>query len=134
MCRAGAQTIIIVVSGDSERTIPLDVGDYGFLKTSDEDTPMTLLIMRGYPYKIWMCCKVRNKGRDPQVVAKIIRFIKETGLTHVAYPSDRESAITAMIDEACALSARKGIKVGPEHDDAADNHGLQPGDVATDGH
>ena len=26
-----------------------------------------------------------------------------------------------------------GIKVGPEHEDLADNHGLQPGDMATDG-
>ena len=38
-----------------------------------------------------------------------------------------------MIAEACAFSCRKGTKVGPEHDDIADNHGLQPGDVATDG-
>ena len=118
---------------DSERTIPLVVGDYGFPKTSDEDTPITLLIMRGYPYKIWMCCKVPGKGRDPQVVARIVRFIKETGLTHFAYRSDREPAITAMIDEACALSGRRGIKVGPEHEDVADNHGLQPGDMVTDG-
>ena len=86
--------------GGSERTISLVVGDYGFPKTSDEDTPMTLLIMRGYTYKIWMCCKVSNNGRDQQVVARIIRFIKETRLTRFAYRSDRESAITDMINEA----------------------------------
>ena len=117
----------------SEKSIPLVVEDYGCPETSDEDAPMTWLIMRGYPYKIWMCCKVPNKGRDPQVEARIVRFIKETGLTHFAYRSDREPAMTSMIDKACALSGRKGIKVAPEHDDIADNHGLQPGDVVTDG-
>ena len=118
---------------DSEKTIPPVVEDYGFPKTSDEDTPMTLLIMRGYPYKIWMCCKVPGKGRDPRVVARIVRYIKETGLTHFAYRTNREPAITAMIDEACALSGRKGIKVGPDNDDVAADCGLQPGDLAMDG-
>ena len=85
-------------------TIPLVVEDYGFPKTADDNTTMTLLVMRGDPYKTSMCCKVPGKGRDPQVVAKIVRLIKETGLTHFAYRSDREPAITAMIDEACTLS------------------------------
>ena len=58
---------------DSEGTIPLVVEDYGFPKTSEEDTPTTLLIMRRYPYKILMCCKVPGKGRDPRVVARIVR-------------------------------------------------------------
>ena len=51
---------------NSERTIPLLVADYGFPKNSDDDTTMTLLIMRVYPYKIYMCCAVPGKGRDPQ--------------------------------------------------------------------
>ena len=101
--RAGAQTSTIEASRPL-RTIPLVVEDYGFPKTADENPTMTMPVMRGYPYKTSMCCKVPGKGRDPQVVAKIVRFIKETGLTHFAYQSDREPAITAMIDEAYALS------------------------------
>ena len=84
----------------SETAIPLVVADDGFSKTSDEDTPMTLLMMLGYPYKIWMCCKVTGKGRDPRVVANIVRFVKVSGLTHFAYRSDREPDITAMSDVA----------------------------------
>ena len=38
-----------------------------------------------------------------------------------------------MIDEACALSGHKGIKTSPDYDDAADERGLQPGDLGTDG-
>ena len=82
-CRAGAPSHHRTVK-NSERTIPLLVADYGFRKNSDDDTTMTLLIMRVYPYKIYMCCAVPGKGRDPQVVARIVRFIKETGLTHFA--------------------------------------------------
>ena len=45
------------------------------------------------------------------MVARIMRFFKEVGLTHFAYRNDREPAIMAMIEEACALSGRKGVKV-----------------------
>ena len=38
-----------------------------------------------------------------------------------------------MINEACALSGRKEIKVGPDNDDVATGCGLQPGDLAMDG-
>ena len=118
---------------NSERTIPLLVADYGFPENSDDDNTMTLIILRVYPFNIYMCCAVPGKGRDPQVVARIMRFIKETGLTHFAYRSDREPAITAMIDEACALSGRRGIKLGPDSDDLPDDCGLQPGDLTMDG-
>ena len=74
-----------------------------------------------------------QQGSKPSSGTRKVRFIEETGLTHFAYRSDREPAITSVIDEVCALSSRKGIKVGPEHDDLADNHGLQSGDTATDG-
>ena len=98
---------------DSDRTIPLLVADYGFPKNSEDGDGMTVLIMRVYPYKIFMCTTVPRKGHDPRVVARIVRFIKDTGLTHFAYRSDREPAITAMIDEACAVSGRKGVRLAP---------------------
>ena len=67
------------------------------------------------------------------MVAIIVRLIKETGLTHFAYRSDREPAITAMIDAACARSGRKGIKVGPDDDDVAADCCLQACDLVMDG-
>ena len=79
-----------------------------------------------------MCCKLPGKGQHSQAVTRTFRLIKETWLTHFAYRSDRKPAITATIDEACALSGRKGIKVGP-NEDVPDHHGLQPGDMVTDG-
>ena len=41
--------------------------------------------------------------------------------------------MTAMIEQACALPGRKGIKVGPDNDDIADDRGLQPVDLAMAG-
>ena len=96
-----------------DRSIPLVVGDYGFPKSSGDDEPLTTLIMRVYPYKMFLCTWVPSKGRDPRVVSRIVRFFKEVGLTHFAYRNDREPAIVAMIEEACALSGRKGVKICP---------------------
>jgi hypothetical protein len=101
---------------DHERSIPLLCGDYGFPKSSSDDEALTTLVMRVYPYKIYLCTWVPSKGRDPRVVSRIVRFMKEVGLTHFAYRNDREPAIVAMIEEACALSGRKGVNISPGED------------------
>ena len=101
---------------DSERTVPLMVGDYCFPKHSDDSDPLTCLVIRVRPYKLYLCMKVSAKGRDPAVVHRLARFIKEVGLTHFTYRSDREPAILAMFEEACALAGRNGTKyVTPEN-------------------
>ena len=94
----------------SERAVPLMVGDYAFPKHSDEAEALTLLIIRVYPFKLYFCCAVPSKGRHPEVVRRLERFIRECGLTHFTYRSDRESAIQAMMEEAVALSGRNGRK------------------------
>ena len=53
------------------------------------------------------------------MVARLARFIKDIGLTHFAYRSDREPSICAMCEEACALSCRKGLRANTG-DDVAD--------------
>ena len=67
-----------------------------------------MLVVRVYTYKLFMTCVVPCKGRDPLVVDRLVRFIKECGLTQFTFRSDREPAIMAMMDEACALSGRNG--------------------------
>ena len=42
-----------------------------------------------------------------------MRFLRENWLTHLAHRNDREPSIMDMIDEACALSGRKGINISP---------------------
>ena len=86
------------------------VGDYAFPKHIDEADPLTLLVIRVYPYKLYFCCAVPSKGRHPAVVNRLERFIRECGLTHFTYRSDREPAIQAMMEEAIAATGRNGVR------------------------
>ena len=98
-----------------ERTIPLLVGDYCFFKSSSDSSSVTGLVMKVYPYKLVFGCVVQTKGPDPLVVARLAQFIKDTGLVHFAYRSDKEPAIVAMIQAACARSGVRGIKLDSEN-------------------
>ena len=82
-------------SNESDRTIPLLVGDYGFIKDGSDDENVTILVMKLYPFKLIFACLVPSKGSDPLVVARLCRFIMECGLVHFAYRSDREPAIVS---------------------------------------
>ena len=93
----------------SEREIPLLVGDYCFPKHSGDIETLTTLVIRVYPYKLFFVCVVPVKGRDPRIVQRLERFIKECGLVHFTFRSDREPSIVAMLEEVCALAGRRGI-------------------------
>ena len=64
-------------SNESDRVIPLLVGDFGFAKDSEDDGNATILVLKLYPYKIVFSCLVSGKGYDPLVVARLCRFIME---------------------------------------------------------
>ena len=82
-------------SHESDRTIPLLVGDYGFIKDSSDADNATVLVLKLYPFKLIFACLVPSKGSDPLGVARLSRFITECGLLHFAYRSDREPAIVS---------------------------------------
>ena len=62
-------------SHESERTIPLLVGDYGFIKDSSDEDNITVLVLKLFPFKLVFACVVPSKGSDPLVVARLCRFI-----------------------------------------------------------
>ena len=103
----------------SDRSIPLLVGDYCFLKGEGDEESVTCLVLKLYPYKIFFACIVRRKGPEPLAVARVAQFIKDVGLDHFAYRSDREPAIVSLFEEACARAGRRGIKV---QDDETTEH------------
>ena len=105
---------------EAERTIPLLVGDYGFVKDAADDENITVLILKLYPYKLIFACVVPSKGSDPLVIARLCRFIQECGLLHFAYRSDREPAIVSLIQDACAMAGRNGVKIQAVEDEAAE--------------
>lgn len=106
----------------SVRAVPLMVGDYAFPKHSDESEPLTLLVTRIYQFKLFFCCAIPCKGHNPLVVRRLERFIRECGLTHFTYRSDREPAIQAMMEEAAALCGRNGTKDMSKSDGEAIDH------------
>ena len=105
-------------SHESERTIPLLVGDYGFIKDGSDDENVTVLVLKLFPFKLVFACIVPSKGSDPLVVSRLCRFIMECGLLHFAYRSDREPAIVSLIQDACAMAGRNGVKVHAVEDEA----------------
>ena len=90
--------------------MPLTVCDCCFPKHSLDEGPLPSLVIRVYPYKLWLCCSVPCKGRDPTVASRIERFIKESELTHFTHRSDRDPAIVAMLEEACSDTGRNGVR------------------------
>ena len=94
-----------------QRTIPLLVGDYGFARNAIDQSLITVLVMRLYPYKMYFACVVDVKGPDPYAAERLAHFIKSAGLQHFAYRSDREPAIVALIEDACKRAGRPGAGV-----------------------
>ena len=107
------------------RTIPLLVGDYCFLRRRDESYLATCLVLRLYPYKLFLGLVAPHKGVDPLVVKMVAKFIKDMGLVHFAYRCDREASLNAMLEEAISMSGRTGRRVhtdDPEDDQLSTHH------------
>ena len=101
------------------RTIPLLVGDYCFLRRRDESYLATCLVLRLYPYKIFMACIAPHKGVDPLVIRMVTKFVRDMGLVHFAYRCDREAALNAMIEDAINKAGRTAQRV--HSDDPAED-------------
>ena len=54
---------------------------------------------------------VPAKGSHPDVITRLASFIREIGLLHFCYRSDREPAICSMIEDTCAKAGRTAHKV-----------------------
>ena len=48
-----------------------------------------------------------------------MRFIREAGLTHFAYRTDREAALGAVVDEACSILGRTCKRIANDADHRA---------------
>ena len=107
------------VSNEHLRIIPLLVADYCFITFAGDSSLQTVLVMRLYPYRLLFACCTPRKGPHPQVVQRIVKFIRDAGLTHFAYRCDREPAIGSLIDEACSVLGRSSFKVSTDQVDPA---------------
>ena len=90
----------------------------------------TVLVLKLYPYKVFFACVVPAKGAEPSVVSRLALFIKEMGLIHFAYRSDREPTVKALIEEACRMAGRQAKPVTTDHPMDLQPEVLEQGSVA----
>ena len=62
---------------EHERTSPLLVGDDCFLKSFTETVLATCLVLRLYPYRIFLACIVPKNCYHPDVISHVARFIQQ---------------------------------------------------------
>ena len=76
--------------------IPLLVLDYCFVRNTQDEDILTLLVGRLYASRSVFACPVNMKGRDPVAIAKLSDFIKANGLIRFVYKCDQERALEAL--------------------------------------
>ena len=78
------------------RMIPLLVLDYCFIRNTQDEDLLTLLVGRLYPTRAIFACPVDMKGRDPIAIARLGDFIESNGLTKFVYRCDQERALDSL--------------------------------------
>ena len=64
------------------------VADYGYLRAFDDDLA-PLLGMLAYPWEVFFATLCPAKGPHIHTVKRVAQFMKDLGLTHFSYKSDR---------------------------------------------
>ena len=80
------------------------MADYCYLKDSVSDATITVLVVLILPFRVYFATVVDTKGPNLDIVKRLGRLIRECGLTHYTYRSDREAALRAAL-RAAALEA-----------------------------
>ena len=85
--------------GPFARDIPLLVGDYCFVRDSNDTVLQTILVCRMYPQQLLCAIPVSSKGAvDAYAVHRLASFIENTGIKSLVYLSDQESALRRLFE------------------------------------
>ena len=85
----------------SERTLPVFVSDYCFLRDSRDEDTAPCFVGRLYPSRSVFGTVVAEKGiGDEHAVKLLADFFRENGVVKMVYKSDQESALKAFVDAA----------------------------------
>ena len=97
----------------AQRTVPLMVADYAYLRDHIDQELATILVVRLLPSNLVMSIVCDEKGLDDRVTARLAQFIKESGYAHISYRSDQERSIRALFEDAFVKSTRQGELFNP---------------------
>ena len=96
-------------SDSSQRSKPLLVADYCFVRDNHDKELATILVARLYPSKALLATVCPHKGVDEVVISRMASFIKDSGYSSIDYRSDQEPSIRAMFEEAFKVAGREGL-------------------------
>ena len=89
--------------------IPLMAIDYCFVRDSEDEEPLTLLVGKMNPYKAFVALPVDLKGTGhPSVIWRLAKFIKDCGPKRIVVRSDQERSLVPVIEEALKLARTEG--------------------------
>ena len=100
-CLAGKRNNLPHCRSRTERKLPHLVADYCYLRDSVSDVTLTTLVVYILPFRIYFSTVVDAKGPTPMVVKRLSRLVREIGLTHYTYRSDRELALRNLLMGCC---------------------------------
>ena len=85
---------------EDQKSSPLLVADYCFMKDFEDEETVTVLVARLYPAKALLATVCSSKGVDEQVIARVAAFVRESGYLKLIYRSDQEPALRALLEKA----------------------------------
>ena len=100
---------------EDQKSLPLLVADYCFMKDNDDQEITTVLVARLYPAKAILATACPSKGVDDHVIARVAAFVKDSGYTKLIYRSDQEPSLRALLEESFKkASADRLVQAVPE--------------------
>lgn len=88
----------------SERTVPVLVADYCYLRDSRDEDLAEVFVGRLYPSKMTIAMVVKEKGtNDENAIELLSKFLIESGVTKLVYKSDQESSLRNFIKASVVL-------------------------------
>ena len=79
------------------REIPLLVADYCYVRDSRDDDLLTIFVGRLYPSRVIVAIPCDVKGPDDFATHRLANFLRDCGVTRLAYLCDQEKPLNAMI-------------------------------------
>ena len=80
------------------RTVPLLVADYAHVRDHLGKSLATVLAGRLQASNLTMATVCDERGLDPQTIASLLKFIEESGYSHLVYKSDQEFGLRALFE------------------------------------
>ena len=90
--------------------MPLLVADYCHMRDSQDSELAKVLVAKLFPARAILAVVVDQKGLSEMVTDRVAKFIKDSGYLKLAYRSDQEPSIRAMLDYACVKAGRDGVE------------------------